>query len=100
MAGSKTGGSLKAIFDPTMKAAAAAQMEPQTTTEPVAGNGGRNRKAGGRNVRISGYIPAHLDEALRDEVVKRTVAERKPVSLNDVLCDALTVWKQSQDAGK
>lgn len=93
MATNKTGGSLKAIFDPAKKAAAAAVMEPPPP--PAEGEGGaRNRKAGGRNVRISGYIPPHLDEALRDEVIKRTVASRRTVSFNDVLCDALDFWRQ------
>jgi|GEM_PF-4174833 len=99
---SKTGGSLKAIFDPAKRAAAAAVMEPQTPALPQTGasGGARNRKAGGRNIRVSGYIPAELDEALRDEVIRRTVAERRTVSFNDVLCDALAIWKQTQGAGK
>jgi hypothetical protein len=36
-----------------------------------------------------------MDAALRDEVIRRTVAERRTVSFNDVLCDALAVWKQT-----
>jgi len=93
---SKTGGSLKAIFDPAKKAAAAAIMEPQQALPEQSATGARNRKAGGRNIRISGYIPAELEAALRDEVIRRTVAERRTVSFNDVLCDALAVWKQTQ----
>jgi hypothetical protein len=95
---SKTGGSLKGIFDPAKKAAAAAVMEQQTTppARPSASSGARNRKAGGRNIRVSGYIPEDIDEALRDEVIKRTVAERRTVSFNDVLCDALAIWKQGR----
>jgi len=117
MAG-KTGGSLKGIFDPVKKAAAAAQMDRSAPTpkpsfergsEPShvdgrraeqqaeAGTGARNRKAGGRNVRISGYIPPELEAALRDEVIRRTLAHRKTVSLNDVLCDALAFWQQHGD---
>jgi hypothetical protein len=112
---SKTGGSLKGIFDPVKKAAAAAEMErPARSPEPPleraseaseeawdsaerdeAGRSrARNRKAGGRNVRISGYIPPELEVALRDEVIRRTLAFRKTVSLNDVLCDALAFWQQ------
>lgn len=91
---SKTGGSLKGIFDPAKKAAAAAVMEPEAETAPPGGPAARNRKAGGRNVRVSGYIPPELEAALRDEVIRRTVAERKTVSLNDVLCDALAYWNQ------
>lgn len=117
MALNKTGGSLKDIFDPVKKAAAAAQMEspavparsepsPDMAREPAldgepteraearTGAGARNRKAGGRNVRISGYIPPELEAALRDEVIRRTLAKRKTVSMNDVLCDALTFWQQ------
>ena len=99
---SKTGGSLKAIFDPAKRAAAAAVMEPQAVAPPQTSSSGgaRNRKAGGRNIRVSGYIPTELDEALRDEVIRRTVAERRTVSFNDVLCDALTVWKQTRSAGE
>ena len=84
----KTGGPLKGIFDPAKRAAAGAVMGAQAQA-PAA----RNRKAGGRNARISGYIPPETEEALRDEVIKRTVAERKTVSLNDVLCDALEFWR-------
>lgn len=108
MAVSKTGGSLKGIFDPAKKAAAAAIMEPPAmpAREPMEridaprGAGARNRKAGGRNIRISGYIPPELETALRDEVIRRTVAERKTVSMNDVLCDALTFWRQHGKGGQ
>lgn len=114
MAG-KTGGSLKGIFDPVKRAAAAAEMDRSAPTpkppfergsEPSqadgrppeqhaeSGTGARNLKAGGRNVRISGYIPPELEAALRDEVIRRTLAYRKTVSLNDVLCDALAFWRQ------
>jgi hypothetical protein len=95
---SKTGGSLKGIFDPAKKAAAAAVMEPATEAAAPTGTMARNRKAGGRNVRVSGYIPPELEAALRDEVIRRTVAERKTVSLNDVLCDALTFWHRHGQA--
>ena len=90
---SKVGGSLKAIFDPAKKAAAAAIMEPSEQGQPRAN---RNRKAGGRAVRVSGYIPPEIDEALRDEVIRRTVAERRSVSLNDVLCAILEDWRQAR----
>lgn len=95
MALSKTGGPLKGIFDPAKKAAAAAVMDPPPAAELSAVTA-RNRKAGGRGVRISGYISPDLDTALRDEVVRRTVAERRTVSFNDVLCAALKVWQQSR----
>jgi hypothetical protein len=96
----KTGGSLKGIFDPAKKAAAAAVMEPAAEAAIQTGTMARNRKAGGRNVRVSGYIPPELEAALRDEVIRRTVAERKTVSLNDVLCDALAFWHQHGQAGQ
>ena len=101
MALGKTGGSLKSIFDPAKKAAAAAVMEQRPEIEEHAiaessGAGARNRKAGGRNVRISGYIPPEIESALRDEVVRRTIAEHRSVSMNDVLCDALSFWRQSR----
>jgi hypothetical protein len=98
---SKTSGSLKGIFDPAKKAAAAAVMEPSAEAAAApTGTMARNRKAGGRNIRVSGYIPPELEAALRDEVIRRTVAERKTVSLNDVLCDALTFWHQHGQAGQ
>lgn len=89
----KTGGSLKSIFDPAKKAAAAAVMEPAA---PVAASQPAEPRAkpSARNVRISGYIPLELDAALREEVVRRTVAERRSIKLNDVLCDALAFWQQ------
>jgi hypothetical protein len=87
--GSKTGGSLKGIFDPAKAQAAQVAMEPRpASTQPAA----RNRKAGGRGVRISGYLPVELNESLRDEVIKRTVATRQTVSFNDVLCSILADW--------
>jgi hypothetical protein len=98
MATSKTGGSLKGIFDPAKKAAAAAVMEPEHTPTGAKVPAARNRKAGGRSVRISGYIPEQLDEALRDEVIRRTVADRRSVSFNDVLCAILTEWHQARRA--
>ncbi len=102
---SKTGGPLKGVFDPEKRAAAAAVMQPQeapaaTVQTPSGATAARNRKAGGRNVRISGYIPPEIEAALRDEVIRRTVAERKTVSLNDVLCDALTFWQQQGRGGQ
>lgn len=110
MAQTKTSGALKGIFDPAKRAAAAAVMEPLPIAAPVLAEnpqidrptraGARNRKAGGRNVRISGYIPGELEEALRDEVIKRTVAVRKTISMNDVLCDALTFWSHHGRGGQ
>ena len=97
MANTKTAGKLP-IFDPALKDKAAAVMEP--TAAPEASSAARNRKAGGRNVRISGYIPPEIDEALRDEVIRRTLENRRPVSLNDVLCDALEGWRQSREAAQ
>ena len=98
MGNPKTAGKLT-IFDPAMKAAAAAVMEPPPAPETSAA-GARNRKAGGRNIRISGYIPTAIDEALRDEVIRRTVKERRTVSFNDVLCDALESWKEARRAAQ
>lgn len=98
MANPKTAGKLS-IFDPEKKAAAAAIMEAAPAVQPSQPSA-RNRKAGGRNVRISGYIPPEIDAALRDEVIRRTVSERKTVSFNDVLCDALQGWKQSREAAQ
>ncbi len=95
---SKTGGSLKALFDPAKKAAAAAVMEQERPSVQIRPPAARNRKAGGRSVRISGYIPDEIDEALRDEVIRRTVADRRTVSFNDVLCDILADWKRSRSA--
>lgn len=86
---SKTGGPLKGIFEPAKAQAAQAVMEPHPTIEHPAA---RNRKAGGRGVRISGYLPLELSDALRDEVIRRTIAERRTVSVNDVLCSILSDW--------
>ena len=95
MVASKTGGPLKGIFEPAKAQAAQAQMERHPTpTAPAA----RNRKAGGRGVRISGYLPAEISDALRDEVIKRTVAGRHPVSFNDVLCSILSDWHEGRKA--
>jgi len=94
MASSKTGGPLKGIFEPAKAQAAQAVMEPR----PAPGVSARNRKAGGRGVRVSGYLPAEISEALRDEVIRRTVAERHPVSFNDVLCSILSDWHEGRKA--
>jgi hypothetical protein len=80
----------KQFFNPDKADAAQAVMEPRRAS-PAA----RNRKAGGRGVRISGYLPLEISEALRDEVIKRTVSERQTISLNDVLCSILTEWHRS-----
>jgi hypothetical protein len=93
MAASKTGGPLKGIFEPAKVEAAQAVMEPRAASNPPAA---RNRKAGGRGVRISGYLPVELSDALRDEVIRRTVAERRSVSFNDVLCSILSDWRESR----
>jgi len=87
---SKTGSPLpasKTVFEPAKAEAAEAVMQPREN-QPAA----RNRKAGGRGVRVSGYLPAEIDEALRDEVIRRTVADHKTVSFNDVLCSILSEW--------
>lgn len=86
---SKTGGPLKGIFEPAKVEAAQAVMEPRPATGSPAA---RNRKAGGRGVRVSGYLPVELSDALRDEVIRRTVAERHSVSFNDVLCSIISDW--------
>lgn len=92
---SKTAAPFKEIFNPAKAEAASAVMQPPTParsrTQPTA----RNRKAGGRGVRISGYLPLEISEALRDEVIKRTVSERQTVSFNDVLCSILAEWYRS-----
>jgi hypothetical protein len=93
MASSKTGTPLKSVFDPAKAEAAAAVMQPRET-QPAA----RNRKAGGRGVRVSGYLPEDIDQALRDEVIRRTVEGHRPVSFNDVLCSILADWKNSRTA--
>jgi transcriptional regulator of met regulon len=95
MATSKTGGSLKGIFEPSKAQAAQAVMESRPVSSSPAA---RNRKSGGRGVRISGYLPVEISEALRDEVIRRTVAERRSVSINDVLCSILSDWHESQKA--
>ncbi len=88
---SKTAAPLKGIFDETKAQAAEAVMQPSHHPTP-AGAGARNRKAGGRAVRISGYLPVEIEESLRDEVIRRTVAGRRTVSFNDVLCSILSDW--------
>jgi hypothetical protein len=93
MGNSKTGTPLKAVFDPAKAEAAAAVMQPREA-QPAA----RNRKAGGRGVRISGYLPEDIDKALRDEVIRRTVEGHRPVSFNDVLCSILSDWKNGRTA--
>jgi hypothetical protein len=93
MGSSKTGTPLKSVFDPAKAEAAAAVMHPRES-QPAA----RNRKAGGRGVRISGYLPEDIDKALGDEVIRRTVEGHRPVSFNDVLCSILIDWKNSRTA--
>ena len=93
MASSKTGTPLKSVFDPAKAEAAAAVMQPRDT-QP----GARNRKAGGRGVRVSGYLPEEIDKALRDEVIRRTIEGHRPVSFNDVLCSILADWRNSRTA--
>ena len=80
----------KQFFNPAKAEAAQAIVEPRKSP-PTA----RNRKAGGRGVRISGYLPVEISEALRDEVIRRTVSERQIVSFNDVLCSILTEWHRN-----
>ena len=53
MGSSKTGTPLKSVFDPAKAEAAAAVMQLPDESLPAA----RNRKAGGRGVRLSGYVP-------------------------------------------
>jgi hypothetical protein len=94
MPASKTGGSLpasKSVFDAAKAKAAETVMQPDQTS-----TSGRNRKGGGRGVRISGYLPVEIEAALRDEVIKRTVAEHRSISLNDVLCSILSDWLASR----
>jgi hypothetical protein len=88
---SKTSAPLKGVFDTAKAQAAEAVMHPEQSR-----SGARNRKAGGRGVRISGYLPEEIDQALRDEVIKRTVAEHRTVSFNDVLCSILSEWAGRQ----
>ena len=92
---SKTAAPLKGIFDPVKAEAAQAVMQPRLTAQPAA----RNRKAGGRGVRRSAYLPEEIDEALSDEVIKRTVANRRTVSFNDVLCSILADWHAARQKG-
>jgi hypothetical protein len=89
MVPSKTASALKGIFEPAKAKAAEAIMQPRPAKPSAAA---RNRKAGGRGVRISGYLPVEISDALRDEVIRRTVAERRTVSVNDVLCSILSEW--------
>jgi hypothetical protein len=94
---SKTAVPLKGIFEPAKAQAAQAVMQPSAPATPAATRAtARNRKAGGRGVRISGYLPVELSEALRDEVIRRTIAGRQTVSFNDVLCSILSDWFTSQ----
>jgi len=93
---SKTATPFKEIFNPAKAEAASAVMQPSSTAKPRTQPIARNRKAGGRGVRISGYLPLEISEALRDEVIKRTVSQRQAVSFNDVLCSILADWHQSQ----
>ena len=90
MPASKTGTPLptsKSVFEPAKAEAAEAVMQSRESVSAA-----RNRKAGGRGVRVSGYLPAEIDEALRDEVIRRTVAQHRSVSFNDVLCSILSEW--------
>jgi hypothetical protein len=101
---SKTASPLKGVFDQAKANAAEVIMQPTAVPQspPVALKlradpaGARNRKAGGRGVRVSGYLPTEIEAALRDEVIRRTVSERRSVSLNDVLVDILTDWSSRQ----
>lgn len=93
---SKTAAPLKGIFEPAKAEAAQAVMQPRPITQPAA----RNRKAGGRGVRVSGYLPEEINEALRDEVIRRTVAQRQTVSFNDVLCSILADWHSARPKGE
>lgn len=98
----KTGAPLKAFFEPAKVQAAQAQMQP--TPLPAHAGGAppaaRNRKTGGRGVRVSGYLPVEISEALRDEVIRRTVSARQTISFNDVLCSILTDWYASRPKGE
>ena len=95
---SKTGAPLKGVFEPAKAQAAQAIMQPTAPAAPAPqeAHAARNRKAGGRGVRISGYLPVEVEAALRDEVIRRTVAGRQTVSFNDVLCSILADWHASQ----
>jgi len=108
MLSSKTASPLKGIFDQAKAKAAEMVMQPtpllhsaQLASRPrVDPTGARNRKAGGRGVRVSGYLPIEIEAALRDEVIRRIVAERRSVSLNDVLVNILTDWSNQRKASQ
>jgi hypothetical protein len=98
---SKTAAPLKGVFDQAKAKAAEVVMQPAAVSQalsasPQTQTGARNRKAGGRGVRVSGYLPVEIEAALRDEVIRRTVAERRGVSMNDVLVDILTSWSNQR----
>src|ERR1700735_2400767 len=96
MASSKTAAPLKGIFESAKAQAAQAVMQPSapapTPSSGPAPPAARNRKAGGGGVRVSAYFPPENSEAFRYEVIRRTVAGRQTVSLNDVLCSILSDW--------
>jgi len=105
MLSSKTASPLKGVFDQAKAKAAEVVMQPvpvQQAAPPVAHFpiGARNRKAGGRGVRVSGYLPIEIEAALRDEVIRRTVAEHRSVSFNDVLVAILTEWTNQRGASQ
>jgi hypothetical protein len=108
MLSSKTASPLKGIFDQAKAKAAEVAMQPTPlphSAPPVSRShvdptGARNRKAGGRGVRVSGYLPIEIEAALRDEVIRRIVAERRSVSLNDVLVNILTDWSNQRKASQ
>lgn len=95
MGSSKTASPLKGIFDPAKAKAAEAVMQPPVSADQPS-TAARNRKAGGRGVRLSGYVPVEISDALRDEVIRRTVSERRTVSVNDVLCSILSEWHEGR----
>jgi len=105
---SKTASPLKGVFDQAKAKAAEVVMQPTPVPQTVLSvvnpradsTGARNRKAGGRGVRVSGYLPTEIEAALRDEVIRRTVAERRSVSLNDVLVSILTDWSSQRKASQ
>ena len=78
--------SSKTVFEREKAEAAEAVMQPHDS-QPAGG-----REDGGRGVRVSGYLPVEIGEALRDEVIRRTVAQHRSVSFNDVLCSILNDW--------
>ena len=63
-------------------------MQPRDT-QPAA----RNRKAGGRGVRISGYLPEEIDKALRDEVIRQPSRDSAPSA-------SMTCCARSSPTGK